>query len=219
MWHKGELQDAPDDVCHVALYQREARAMFLEIVASDGKMRPIIRVPTGIKVNATVYQDLLKQQVHPWIDANYTPGTWVWQQDATTAHTVRSTQMLGEEGQDYQSKTEWPPSSPDCASLDYSMWDHVVSVACRDTAPNVATLKEHVNVAWENMDAKFIHREVQEQARSCGGCQWWQNEVKLLACLLYSLTYFCCLIQQVPGVRCHVPGVRCQVFHKNIFSN
>ncbi len=51
--------------------------MFLAIVASDGKKGPTIWVPNGIKVNTTVYQDLLQQQVRPWINANFTPGTWV----------------------------------------------------------------------------------------------------------------------------------------------
>ncbi len=165
IWCKGELQDAPDDVCHVALHQREAEAMFQGIVVSDVKKGRATRVPNGIKVNAIAPGPAAAAGA-PWIDANYTPGTWVCQQDGTTAHKARSTQkMLGEEGWDYWIKTEWPPSSPDTTPSDYGIWDHMASVACRDTAPNMVTLKECMNVAWENMDAKFI-KKVTKRFRS-----------------------------------------------------
>ncbi len=77
IWRAGELEDCPDDLRHVGLRQREAGAMFLGIVASEGNIGPPIWVPVGVKVNAAAYQDLLRQQVRPWIDAHYTPGTWV----------------------------------------------------------------------------------------------------------------------------------------------
>ncbi len=159
VWRKGEQDSAPDELRHEGVRQREPGAMFLGIVSSSGKKGPPIWVPAGVKINADVYQDILRHQVRPWIDANFEPGRWVWQQDGATSHTARSTQkMLEEEGWLFLDKSMWPPSSPDCAVLDFAIWDHISGVACRDRAPNVAILKERVNAAWDAMDPSFIRR-------------------------------------------------------------
>ena len=47
-----------------------------------------------------------------------------------------------------------PP--PDVAPLDYGIWDKVAGIACKDTAPNVETMKANVNVAWAAMDLGFV---------------------------------------------------------------
>ncbi len=51
-------------------------------------------------------------------------------------------------------KDEWPPSSPDLAPLDYTIWDQIASVACRDAAPDIGT----VNAAWQELEPDFIRR-------------------------------------------------------------
>jgi len=159
IWRKGEQEACPDELRHVGMRQREAGAMFLGIVASNGLVGPSIWVPSGVKVNAAAYQDILSQQVKPWIDANFAPGTWVFQQDGAAAHTANKTQKyLDNNGWCFWRKDEWPPSSPDCAVLDYAIWDAIASVACRDTAPNVATMKERVDEAWCNMSANFVKK-------------------------------------------------------------
>ncbi len=159
VWRKGEQDDAPDELRHHGVRQREAGAMFLGIVSSSGKKGPPIWVPAGVKINAPVYQDILRTQVKPWIDANFAPGSWLWQQDGATAHTAKSTQkMLEREGWRFWDKATWPPSSPDCAVLDFAIWDHINGVACRDRAANVEELKTKVNAAWVAMDPAFIRR-------------------------------------------------------------
>ncbi len=53
---------------------------------------------------------------------------------------------------------EWPPSSPDLAPLDYTIWDAIASVACKDPAPNVDTTKARVNDAWQALNADFVRQ-------------------------------------------------------------
>ena len=49
-------------------------------------------------------------------------------------------------------------SPPDVAPLDYGIWDKVVGIACKDTAPNIKTMKTNVNAAWAAMDPGFVRR-------------------------------------------------------------
>ncbi len=71
IWRKGELEDAPDDLHHVGVRQREAGVLFLGIIASDSKVGPSIWVPDGVKINAVAYRHILEEEVRPWIDANW----------------------------------------------------------------------------------------------------------------------------------------------------
>ena len=133
--------------------------MFLGIIASNSKVGPPIWVPDGIKINVTVCWAILEEQVRPWIDTKYAPGTWVWQQDGASAHTAKVTQKwLVNQGWSVWHKDEWLPSSPHLAPSDYAIWDKIASMACMDTAPDVGTMKEKVNAAWHQLDADFMCR-------------------------------------------------------------
>ncbi len=66
--------------------------------------------------------------------------------------------MLEEEGWQFWKKEDKPPSSPDCAPFEYSIWNHIDGILCKERSPNVAELKEHVNAAWATMTPSFIKR-------------------------------------------------------------
>ena len=51
----------------------------------------------------------------------------------------------------------WPPSSPDLNPLDYSVWNQVVSKACRVTHLNVESLKDTVRQVWASLSRQYIH--------------------------------------------------------------
>ncbi len=124
IWRQGEFDDAPDDLRVVGAEQRPAGLMFLGVVASNGLVAPPIFIDAGQTVNAEHYQQLLAQKVRPWIDANFPPGTCVWQQDGARPHTASATQKyLADTNWTFLNASEWPPSSPDLAPLDYAMWD------------------------------------------------------------------------------------------------
>ncbi len=59
---------------------------------------------------------------------------------------------------------------------DYSIWDRVVGVACREEAPNITLLKRHVVRAWHQLDTDCIqtvcsafHRHLEEVVAVEGG--------------------------------------------------
>ncbi len=59
--------------------QRPAGVMFFGVVASDSKVAPPIFVEPGIKINSAVYQEILRQELKPWVDGNYTPASFIFQ--------------------------------------------------------------------------------------------------------------------------------------------
>ncbi len=158
IWCKGDFDNAPDNLRVVGYEQRAAGIMFLGVVASNGLKAPPIFFEDE-KINAEVYQQVLAAHVRPWIDANFAPGTWIWQQDGARPHTAASTQAwLVQNEWDFWRAAEWPPSSPDLAPLDYAVWPLLDGVACKDRAPDILTLRQRVSQAWEEMDANFIRR-------------------------------------------------------------
>ncbi len=72
------------------------------------------------------------------------------------AHSTQK--MMEEEEWQFRKKEDWLPSSPDCAPLDYGIWDYMARKACRDVSPTLEVLKNWVNMAWDSMEASFIKR-------------------------------------------------------------
>ena len=96
--------------------------MVLGVVASDGKKMPPYFFPEGLKINTDVYYRVLRYTVLPWLKANYPEGNYVWQQDGAPAHNSAKCQKFCEENfAHFWDKSMWPPSSPDCNPLDYSV--------------------------------------------------------------------------------------------------
>ncbi len=134
--------------------QRPAGVMFLGVVASDGRVGPPIFVDPGVKIDAVVYQELLRHHVKPWVEANFPPGTFIFQQDGATSHTAASTQAFikQELGWRFWAKDQWPPSSPDLNPLDYGVWDRVARIACATPASNITELRNRVSQAWTALE-------------------------------------------------------------------
>jgi hypothetical protein len=57
--------------------------MVLGVVGSDSQKCPIVFISACERVNAYVYQDLLRQHVVPWIKQTYLDSNYVFQQDST----------------------------------------------------------------------------------------------------------------------------------------
>ncbi len=132
--------------------------MFFGVVASNGKVAPPMFAKAGVKIDATFYQELLRQELKPWVDANFPPGSFIFQQDGTPAHTATTMQKLIKEelGWRFWLKEMWPPSSPDLNPLDYGVWDRVAIIACETPAPNIATLRDRVAQAWVALDKREV---------------------------------------------------------------
>jgi transposase len=153
------VPEVPDNIKHVSKTKHPASVMVFGLVSSDGKKMPLVFIPNGIKINTEEYIRILKDHVKPWIEANYDLQNTkiVFQQDGAPAHTSKRTQeWLKNNLPDYWGKDLWPPNSPDLNPLDYSIWWHVESRACRKPHSNITALKSSINKEWTAMDPEYI---------------------------------------------------------------
>ena len=101
--------------------------------------------------------DILKNQVLPWIKANFNEHEEVvFQQDGAPSHTSKKTQTWLKESMKFWPKHLWPPSSPDLNPFDYSIWAYVQAKACENSHPSVASLKSSITKAWNSMSVTYV---------------------------------------------------------------
>ena len=76
----------------------------------------------GLKVNAKTYKKHLEKQLFPEVERLINSISWTFLQDSAPSHRSNLAQNFLKEklGSKFIKHTEWPPSSPDCNSLDYT---------------------------------------------------------------------------------------------------
>ena len=117
-----DLEDIPENERSIFVRHHPAQVMVWGGVTDSGKKTPLIPIPEGVKVNSTVYTELLLTKVLPWIEKQTWEHGYCFQQDGAPAHTAKITQKwLGDNFQAFWDKTFWPPSSPDLNPMDNSI--------------------------------------------------------------------------------------------------
>jgi DDE superfamily endonuclease len=153
------------------------KQMVLGVVGSDGQKCPPIFVAAGERINAAIYQELLRQHVVPWLKRTYPDGNYVFQQDSAPAHAARSTQdFLRENMASHWSPELWPPFSPDLNPLDFSIWS-VLEARVQATAhENLAALRASISREWATLDEDYVRsacrpfrRRLEQVVAAAGG--------------------------------------------------
>ena len=85
-------------------------------------------------------------------------ANYVFQQDGAPAHTAKNVQEWLGSNMNFWPKDFWPPQSPDLNPLDYSVWTHIESKACKVRHSSVEELKSSVNRSWASMRKDFIRK-------------------------------------------------------------
>jgi hypothetical protein len=130
----------------------------------------------GQRVNAKQYIEVLDTVVKPWMKTVAGECPYVFQQDGAPAHTAKLTQeWLKANLQDHWPKEIWPPSSPDCNTLDYFMWSVCEREVNKQPHNTMASLKAKISEVMADMDMEGRHTRLQEvpvSDRGCCGGQW-----------------------------------------------
>jgi len=161
----GRLEEVPNEVKHVQRTKHPAKVMVLGLICSDGKVCPPIFIEAGIKINATVYQDLLKEHILPWLKQHYPRSNYVFQQDGAPGHTAKKTQrFLQDNFEEFWPSDFWPPSSPDLNPLDYYFWWRVERIACRKAHRTGELLRADIRTAWAAVSKDKVRTACQTSA-------------------------------------------------------
>jgi len=143
---------------NVSTTKHPASVMMLGVVASNGLKMPPIWFPTGYRLTAANYKEVLEEKVLPWVKRVLKKSDYVFQQDGAPAHTAKVVQKWMHDNMSFWPKTFWPPQSPDLNPLDYSIWTHVESKACKCRHSSVEDLKKAVNRSWASMRKAYIRK-------------------------------------------------------------
>jgi len=106
------------------------------------------------KVNSESYINLLNNGLLPDCRRLYPDEDYIFQQDGAPSHTSRLTQNhLEQNTPNFIKKNEWPPQSPDCNPMDYSIWDSLSQkvYSGRNTKFTETELKEKIIEAWDDI--------------------------------------------------------------------
>ena len=115
------------------------------------------------KVNSENYIKLLEDKLLPDCRKIHPNNDYVFQQDGATSHTSNATQRYLEENTpNFIKKYEWPPQSPDCNPLDYSIWDSLSEKVYqgRDRPFTETQLKAKITEAWNEITLNKIRRSI-----------------------------------------------------------
>jgi len=93
-------------------------------VSWNGKTDVHFFVTKNSKVNSENYIELLGSKLLPDCRRLYPEDDFIFQQDRAPSHTSYATQsFLNSKTPNLMTKDEWPPQSPDCNPMDYSVWE------------------------------------------------------------------------------------------------
>ena len=99
------------------------------LVSIEGHIMPPHIFEVGLKVNTTVYLDVLKSVVIPWCNQVAGGRTWVWKEESAPAHKSKETQAwIQKECYDFVPFSHLPPASPNLNPLDYVLWSYVENI-------------------------------------------------------------------------------------------
>ena len=116
---------------YVPRLQKPLSVMVWAGISASGRT-PLIFVPSGVKINASTYRELILEPVVKNLEQTVINGrSFVFQQDGPPAHTANATQdWLRSNISGFISKDQWPPYSPDLNPMDYSIWSILETKAC-----------------------------------------------------------------------------------------
>ncbi len=103
-----DFRDTPEDIRYCPKIKNPQSVMVLGAVGSDSKVCPPIFIPKGVTVMMDVYLGLLKDKVIPWIQDNYKPGEFTFQQDSAPAHGSKKTQEFLSQNVRFWERTSGP---------------------------------------------------------------------------------------------------------------
>ena len=152
----------PEEYRYVKRVQKPCSVMVWAGISSLGRT-PIVFIPTGVKINAQTYQNLvLKPIVKDLSKSMFNNEPFLFQQDGAPAHTANTTQSwLHSEIPDFICKQEWPPSSPDLNPLDFSVWSILQTKACCKSHKNLEALKRSIIRAWSEIPQETMRMAVE----------------------------------------------------------
>jgi transposase len=132
-------------------------------VSWRGKTRIHFIDTAKTKVNSESYIRLLDRGLLTDCRRLYPANDYIFQQDGATSHTSRRTQQHMEDVVPaFIKKDEWPPQSPDCNPMDYSVWNSLSEKVYEGRTEKFSEeeLKARIKRCWKKITLKEIQSSI-----------------------------------------------------------
>ena len=153
--------DVPhEDIVRAENDQGGARVMVALGVCYAGPGEPRF-VPTGAKVNAAAYLELVENTYAVDVQELMPAGNVLFQQDNAPARQATVAQgRLPEFFPRFWNKREWPATSPDLNVLDYYVWGHLQHIVEKMKPTDLVSLKAAVRRAARELPLEGIRSAI-----------------------------------------------------------
>jgi transposase len=171
VWARGGKADVEPSRLLVEREKFASHIMVSAGVCFGGKGR-LHFVEEKAKVNAEYYIDKLLPKLIEDCQ-QLLPTGYVFQQDGAPAHTARVTQeWLASNCNDFLTKEEWPPNSPDLNPLDYHAWGAMLEQynKLQPKPKTVTQLKDALLKIWSELPQKPIDKAVKDFRKRLQAC-------------------------------------------------
>lgn len=131
------------------------KVMVSAVITWKGVSPPFFVGQAGLKVDSHRYLAHLQNDLMPAIEKMYPNKDFTFVQDSAPSHRAKIVQSYLKEklNSRFVKNTDWPPSSPDCNSLDYFFWNEVQQKVYRgrhcNPFSNKEELRERIIEVWD----------------------------------------------------------------------
>lgn len=169
-------EEKPSNDERVVQRQMKPKGVMVWMGVGYNAKAPLIFVKSGLKIDTDLYRREILKPVKRWaiehygVDENGYWNDWTFQQDSAPSHAsfkenpekfkIPTQKWLDENFSDFITKDEWPATSPDLNVLDYCIWSIIESEVNAEAHNSVESLKEAIEIAFENLDQEVINRAV-----------------------------------------------------------
>ncbi|QQP53659.1 Transposable element tcb2 transposase [Caligus rogercresseyi] len=156
----------PKEVKPTMFSKKPAAVMTLAVISSEGDVMVPHFFQANETVNKTVYLDVLKRVVVPWMKKTAGERKYTFQQDSAPAHKAKTVQnYLEANTAHFWPPTFWPANSPDLNPCDFYLWGRVEGIACNTYHKSTVSLKASIKRTMASLDPREVSKAVKSFRR------------------------------------------------------
>ncbi|QQP57689.1 Transposable element tcb2 transposase, partial [Caligus rogercresseyi] len=155
----------PKEVKPTMSSKKPAAVMTLAVISREGEMVPHF-FQANETVNKTVYLDVLKRVVVPWMKKTAGERKYTFQQDSAPAHKAKTVQNTWRPTLPTSGHPRfWPANSPDLNHVTSTCGEGVEGIACNTYHKSTVSLKASIKRTMASLDPREVSKAVKSFRR------------------------------------------------------
>ena len=126
-------------------------------------------VKPGVKINSDYYiKHILKPLIREDVPKLYPNGDFVFHQDSAPSHTAKKTLKFLEDNRiTFITPSQWMPSSPDAAPLDFFLWGYLKKKLNTRKVTTIKGLKKAIREEISKVPQRMVNNALKAWGKRC----------------------------------------------------